>query len=286
MAETPSEKQQALLKEYELAQNKTLELEKTIWQAFGVMGVGSAVAPFVVGSLIKYNVAPIIIFIIGGLVWYASRVWCGIARRWWSIQHVTYIRMRHIEEDLGLYQNRYITYVDAYKKDPIKAKTSEPENLAEGRLKELKDRADENDAILGLRAHARKGPQEWLKWLPHINLMLWIGYGVYLVVQLLKMLGNHAKGVEVHETLVTAASVLILRLAGLAVGLASMYLGYRSLSEPPVENVSLPGASSSRVNKCRCILAVLAVSIGAFIIIASLFFEISWIDGLNLPPWP
>ncbi len=103
---------EALLKEYELCQNSAQSLETPIWQTSAAIGIGS------IGSLILVATAerplPLIpTIIIGAFVCLGSYMWLFIAKRWWSIQHTNYLRMRHIEEDLKVIcQTRYIEYRD------------------------------------------------------------------------------------------------------------------------------------------------------------------------------
>ncbi len=47
------------------------------------------------------------------LIAIAALVWWYMARRWWSVQHAKFCRMRHIEERLGVaYQVQYLDYLD------------------------------------------------------------------------------------------------------------------------------------------------------------------------------
>ena len=39
-------------------------------------------------------------------------VWWLMAWRWWSIQHAIFLRMKHIEMELGLYMTRYSHWLD------------------------------------------------------------------------------------------------------------------------------------------------------------------------------
>ena len=162
----PQPDAEVLLKEYELCQDSAQSLESTVWQTSAIIGIGS------IGSLILVANHPpdeqppfLVAAFIGALVSLASFIWWRMARRWWSIQHAKYLRMRHIEEDLNIYQTRYVRYMD----DISELSTS---GLLEGRQDDLRHFAN----------YQRAGIQEYLRFLP---LFIAIAWGLYLSVRLL-----------------------------------------------------------------------------------------------------
>lgn len=157
-----------LLREYEWCQSDARGLESTIWQTGTAIGVGST------GTLILVANHPIqkqppwqVAAIVAALVILMSILWLGLARRWWSIQHAFYARMRHIEEELGLYQTRYVMYLD----DPRKLADS---GLPSAHAEEIRERAKKRG--FPFRPHQRRGVQGILVFLPILILLPWAVY--------------------------------------------------------------------------------------------------------------
>ena len=100
-----------ILKEYELCQNTATRLEDTIWKTSAAIGLGS-LGSFVL--VISQKEAPDwqSILIVGLLVFVTSLIWLFMAKRWWNIQHATFLRMKHLEEELHYYQTSYIYHKD------------------------------------------------------------------------------------------------------------------------------------------------------------------------------
>lgn len=100
-----------LLEEYKLCQNTVTRLEETVWKTSTAMGLGSFGSLVALISL-KERPNQSSIFILGLLVFFTSLIWWFMAKRWWNIQHATFLRMKHIEEDLHFLQISYIYYKD------------------------------------------------------------------------------------------------------------------------------------------------------------------------------
>ncbi len=170
-----------LLKEYELCQASVQRLESTIWQTFAAIGVVS-IATLV--AVAKASPDALVAFVIGILVIATTFIWWYMARRWWSIQHATILRMRHIEECTGtLYQMRYVYYLDGLHK------LSEEGDYEE--LRELKDRyfprnlrikqhLVHKDMEEACKDYQRRGIQCILKYFVVLNPAVWIAYVVYV----------------------------------------------------------------------------------------------------------
>ncbi len=108
--ELSEEEKEQLLREYELCQEAAQSIESTIWRASAAVGIGS------VGTLVlvvNQGFNWFTVAIVGGFVIGLNLIWWKMAGRWWSIQHTKFYRMRHIEESIGLYQTRYLHYLDA-----------------------------------------------------------------------------------------------------------------------------------------------------------------------------
>ena len=170
-----------LLKEYELCQSSAQRLELTIWQTFAAIGVVS------IATLVAVAKAPpdtVVAVVIGFLVIATTWIWWCMARRWWSIQHATFLRMRHIEECIGsLYQMRYVKYLDELRK-------LRQESDCEGQ-RELEDRYFPRN--LRIKQHLlhkdmeevcgdyqRAGIQKVFRWFPWLNPLMWVVLWVVL----------------------------------------------------------------------------------------------------------
>ena len=173
-----------LLKEYELCQASAQRLESTIWQTFAVIGVVS------IATLVAVAKAPpdiVVAVIVGVFVIGTTFVWWFMARRWWSIQHATILRMRHIEECIGsLYQMRYVHYLDGLQE---LSQESDCGRLKRG-LKELKARYLPHNSKIrkylhrdmrkARRNHQRAGIQDALEYFVVLNALVWIAYVAYI----------------------------------------------------------------------------------------------------------
>jgi hypothetical protein len=181
------QEEKRLLKEYELCQDSSQTLESVIWQTGAVIGIGS------IGSLAlvaKDQPSWQVAAIIGLLVVLTARLWWFMAKRWWSIQHAKFLRMCHIEETLGLYQTRYVYYLDGLTRAEKKgnSRRQDKEDIrARRKLKErflptdpwVKDHLSED--MKDARANYQyKGVQDYLKCLPWLNLAAWSLYVIYL----------------------------------------------------------------------------------------------------------
>jgi len=102
-------KEKLLLEEYKLCQDSTKKIESTIWQTGGLLGLGS------LGSFVALTVGKAIqpaSLLVGLFIVIILCIWWRMAKRWWDIQHTTFIRITHLEEKLDFFQTRYIRYRD------------------------------------------------------------------------------------------------------------------------------------------------------------------------------
>lgn len=183
-------REQLLLKEYELCQDSAYKLESTIWQTSAAIGIGS------IGSLVLLVRAQppwLGALAIGILVNYAAWIWWHMARRWWSIQHAKFRRMRHIEQILHFHQVSYLDYLDAATVEDTKdAKNDTCQGLDKLayylRRQHLIETYLPNDGTANdledLREnHQHKGVQEYLKCFPLWNAVAWEIYVICLLLQ-------------------------------------------------------------------------------------------------------
>ncbi len=102
----------------------------------------------------------------------ATVAWFFTARRWWSIQQAYLIRMRHIEEELGLYAVRYVHFLD-----------NSSALAGSGLRKEYADELARRARLQAiLPAHQRQGVQWTMSFLPLIVLLAWVAYTVWLAL--------------------------------------------------------------------------------------------------------
>jgi hypothetical protein len=100
------------------------------------------------------------ILIIGLLIFSISLIWWKMAKRWWDVQHVTFLRMKHLEEELHYYQTRYISHKDG--KCDLQA---DGVTLSQPQIDELN--------ISGNKNFHLEGVQSWLWLLPWIVFLSW-----------------------------------------------------------------------------------------------------------------
>jgi len=171
-----------LLKEYEVCQSSAQALEATIWQSAGLIGLAS------IGTLaLLATSSPSFIpaLVVGILSSAASFMWWLMARRWWSIQHAKFRRMRHIETALQQPgQMHYISFLDDLHLDfnPSPVKAGDPRY---SRVPALADQyslqGTQADSVAQLEYH-RRGPVEILNYFPLLTTVAWAVYlGTLLV---------------------------------------------------------------------------------------------------------
>jgi hypothetical protein len=178
MAKQPSIKaaeREVLLKEYEFSQKTAENMENTIWQSSAVIGVG-LFGSFLLIALRGTDSQPpwYIACVVGPIVFVLSLIWWLVARRWWSVQHAMFLRMRHIERRLGMHSLNYIGYLDHAELVP-------KEGLSATERTEIKERRERN-LFLGVKDHQRKGVQEFIWVFPLLLLFAWMGYAIILFI--------------------------------------------------------------------------------------------------------
>ncbi|MBW8003673.1 MAG: hypothetical protein FVQ80_16960 [Planctomycetes bacterium] len=113
------DKEEKMIEEYKLCQQKTQHLESMIWKTSGIIGIGSlsALIYFAKQAVDEAGKPQERLFLFfGAIVVITVWIWWFMAKRWWDIQHWTFERMRDIEEDLiAFFQIRYIDFKDGYR---------------------------------------------------------------------------------------------------------------------------------------------------------------------------
>lgn len=120
--EITQEYQNALLTEYSLAHNYVWKFDSAIWQTAAVF-ISAALAGFVLiaqntnftpSSCLTASVSGIsaILVLLG---------WYGMVIRWESYKRILFFRLREIEQDLGLWENRYLEHIYTSKVSKVKS---------------------------------------------------------------------------------------------------------------------------------------------------------------------
>jgi len=106
---------QALLKEYELSRTNAEHLEDSIWNTAAILVTGSIAGLALLGGTIPDSPRPydyLLRAAIGALSIILIYWWKKMASVWYFIQNLLYFRIVEIEEELDLYSESYITYID------------------------------------------------------------------------------------------------------------------------------------------------------------------------------
>jgi hypothetical protein len=106
---------QALLKEYELSRTNADHLEDSIWNTAAILVTGSIAGLALLGSTIPDGPRPydyLLRVAIGALSIILVFWWKRMASVWYFIQNMLYYRIVEIEEQLDLYSESYISYID------------------------------------------------------------------------------------------------------------------------------------------------------------------------------
>jgi hypothetical protein len=113
---TPSDARvQALLKEYDLSYNNANHLENNIWNTAAILVTGSIAGLALLGGTIPVSPRPYDYLLragIGALSIILVYWWKKMASVWYFIQNLLYFRIVEIEEELDLYSESYISYLD------------------------------------------------------------------------------------------------------------------------------------------------------------------------------
>ncbi len=106
---------QALLKEYELSRTNADSLEASIWNTAAILVTGSIAGLALLGGTLPDTPRPydyLLRAAIGALSIVLVYWWKKMASVWYFIQNMLYFRIVEIEEELDLYSESYITYID------------------------------------------------------------------------------------------------------------------------------------------------------------------------------
>lgn len=106
---------QALLKEYDLSKNNADHLEDIIWSTAAVLVTGSIAGLALLGGTLPDSPSLYDYFLraaIGALSIVLVYWWKKMASVWYFVQSMLYYRVVEIEEELDLFSESYISYID------------------------------------------------------------------------------------------------------------------------------------------------------------------------------
>lgn len=169
------DKTSKLLKEYEIIQSTAQMAETPIWQTSAVIGLGSA------GTLVAFVLNPEVQTVLasgmGIFINLVAFFWFKMARRWWNIQHVKFLRCRHIEKILGdIYTHHYISLRDKLRNKTARQKDSDW--LCKTAFPE-----DWKESIKKATDWQNYGTQFFSQFFLAVNLASWIAYTIYLKIE-------------------------------------------------------------------------------------------------------
>lgn len=162
-----------LLKEYGFCIGDANHLEQYIWTAAGLLITASVAGLSVISgslpataNLYDYSIRILVSILSLAFVW----IWRMTAQRWHAIQEVMYYRAREIENDIGIYKNRYVT--NLYR--AISNKEYDRDPKIESLVTAFKNR------------HKSHSVRRTVKWISNILSIVWI---LALVIQVATVLG-------------------------------------------------------------------------------------------------
>lgn len=172
---SPAVDPEVLLKEYEFSQSTAESMESVIWQSSTVIGLG-LIGSFAIVALRGADSQPpwYVACLTGPTLFMLSLIWWLVARRWWSVQHAMFMRMRHSEKRLGIHSLNYIRYLDDASLMPASG-------LNEAETQELNARREKR-ILLGIKNHQKRGVQEFIWIFPILLLVIWLVYASMLFV--------------------------------------------------------------------------------------------------------
>ena len=165
-----------LFKEYEICTKEASRLESNIWQTATLFSIGSGIGLtyFLKEFLItkgNYSKLELVVPLFAFFSIIVSLVWWRMAKRWWSIQHLKYERMREIEKILGFRQISIVNERDNETMQHIKSyrflywfRYQIPKNIT----------AKKCDDIVKIKNHEHRGIQPAISFLILANAILWI----------------------------------------------------------------------------------------------------------------
>ncbi len=165
-----------LLKEYELCTTEVRQMEGLVWTTAGALGLVSIIGIGFLSNALPQNAQFYdyllrigIALLSMSLVW----IWRTMTSRWHSIQRVMIYRICEIEEELGMYKERYVEYLD---KAILKGKKSDNPQVSE-MISEMTTRKAK---------HTPKGARRSVQNLGWVLLVAWVIFLLFQIAAMLK----------------------------------------------------------------------------------------------------
>ena len=150
--------------EYDICLSRSQQLESNIWISSSLMGIGSTL-PIII-ALFSDKIGVFSFCIIGLMVISINLIWFFISRRWWTLQHIVFLRMRHLEQKLNYKINSYIAHFDG------SINLSADASLSEIELLQLNQFNKNSNHLSGV--------YKWIRIYPFIIATAIMEYGFYL----------------------------------------------------------------------------------------------------------
>jgi hypothetical protein len=192
-----------LLEEYKICHEAASDMSDHIWRTATVFTVGSITGILLLAreSPISPDPDPWLTLIVSILAIGILSTWWRLARRWWSVQHTMFLRMRHIEYQLGLGASLYVDYLNQIKG-----------NKHESRCETLAPRLPEQyeeDFEKGLKCLSERSTFEHRGIQPMMKFAIVINAAAWFVLLLIQSMPDIVKAVS---TIAPVGVVTIVRL--------------------------------------------------------------------------
>lgn len=104
--------QDALLVEYQVCQSNAWKWDSAIWQTAAIFFPASLAGFIIVAQIPDSNHFKLLLTLVTGMSAILILVgWYGMARRWEAYKLAVFYRLREIEQELGLWKNRYLEHL-------------------------------------------------------------------------------------------------------------------------------------------------------------------------------
>src|SRR3989441_7460689 len=112
VAEMTQAHQKALLTEYQLAHQYAWKWDNASWQSASIFLPTSLAGIVIIAQTSGYSYTKFLVVSITAISAILVLIgWLAMIRRWESYKRVTFFRLREIEQDLGLWENRYLEHL-------------------------------------------------------------------------------------------------------------------------------------------------------------------------------
>jgi hypothetical protein len=112
VVEITQEHREALLTEYEIAHHYVWKWDNATWQSAAIFLSASLAGFVIIAQPSGYSYTKFLVVCITGIsAILVLAGWLGMIQRWEGYKRVLFFRLREIEQDLGLWENRYLEHL-------------------------------------------------------------------------------------------------------------------------------------------------------------------------------